>query len=525
MDMPEQTKTEDLSILSELCNGIRVRSGEADIRRRVALDPPGRLSIPAIRAQNELNAIEQQRRVSLSRLRPYTRDLQAEGIEKLRHSGILDALIELQTWAWCPSDIRNEAYAITVSVVTMATAEQVRDLVEKGCIRVLCDSPAPAMAPALRRILELGETERAETGCNPYVDQIKAYGALDWLKRSRQAVAKGTWEHEIDQVLRLFELAIQNSDQDASDRSLGWRPLYPFLTHQRFPKWDREASAELAIEETCPLTMKLFISHRWATPEDPDPGFKHLPMVVMYLSRVFMLANGFIGEDSLAIKDLVIGDSLREAFYESRLGQCRCGSVGWLDVKNILGHDDLFFTKVPDIMRRRNFYRLLKHVRVWYDYSSLPQARGTKEDEEFLDHALSHLANIVGGSEVLALWGIDSIRRAWCIFEVLAARKVHFCAPEAVRWGMVDKVMLKWALNGEDSVQAEELSAYQGRSSLNILIQVNEFKRGVTGLSESEIYTYLIENGLECTKTSDFRRLANLIFCYLNENREANHAT
>jgi len=36
---------------------------------------------------------------------------------------------------------------------------------------------------------------------------------------------------------------------------------------------------------------------------------------------------------------------------------------------------------------------------------------------------------------------------------------------------MVDKAVLKWALSGEDSDQAKEPGAYQGRPSLNILAE------------------------------------------------------
>jgi hypothetical protein len=297
------------------------------------------------------------------------------------------------------------------------------------------------------------------------------------------------------------------------DRALGWRLLYPFLKQRRFPRWNREEEAIPAIEETCPLEIKLFISHRWATPDDPDPGHKHLPTVVEYLTRVFMVANGFLSEDSHTIKELVIGDGLRLAFHESRLDRCGCGSVGWLDVRSILDDEDLFFDRVTDIMRRRNFYRLLKHVRVWYDYSSLPQARGTREEEEFLDRALTHLADIVGQSEVLTLWGIESIKRAWCIFEILAAKTVHFCAPAAHKMGLEGKWRLKWAL--DDQTRAEEAGSYRGRPSPNILITVKQFQDDVTGLSERQIHEYLVKNGIECTKASDLARLANLIHRYL----------
>jgi hypothetical protein len=312
--------------------------------------------------------------------------------------------------------------------------------------------------------------------------------------------------------------------QDTSDQGLGWRLLYPFLKHRRFPKWNREKAAEPAIEETCPLATKLFISHRWATPDDPDPNFKHLPTVVEYLTRVFMVANRFMSEDSLAIKELVIGDGLRSAFHESSLDRCRCGSVGWLDVRSLLEPDDLFFHNVPDILRRRNFYRLLKHVRVWYDYSSLPLARNTREEEALMNRALTQLADIVGRSEVLTLWGLESIRRAWCIFEVLAAKTVHFCSPASAGMTMTDKARARWALSGDGPDRAEELVAYRARPSLNILITVNQFRQSATGLSEREIHEYLLNEAIQCTKGTDLVLLANLVHRYLVEDRGANDA-
>src|ERR1700731_4026009 len=177
---------------------------------------------------------------------------------------------------------------------------------------------------------------------------------------------------------------------DESDRGLGWRILYPFLKHRCFRRWNGEEVAKPYIEETCPLAIKLFISHRWASPDDPDPDHKDLPAVVEYLTRVYMVANGFMNSDSLPIKELVISDELLAAFHQSQLALCRCGSVGWLDLRLLLQADDLFFNKVTEIDRRRNFYKLLKHVRVWYDYSSLPQARGAGKEKALLDRALTH---------------------------------------------------------------------------------------------------------------------------------------
>jgi hypothetical protein len=530
MTTPEED--EDLSDLLDLCRGITVRSWEAELRRKAAMAPPGQYpSVPVLRALNELNSIESRRRSSITRLRAHTRELDVGRIERLKRAGILDALIDLQTYRWCPDDLAREAHEIVVNSLTKASDEQVRYLAEKGCIRALCEAQRDAAVLAIKRVLEVGKAGRAESGRNLYADQLRAHGCLDRLKRLRQQdEARGAAGEEIDQIImRFFETPASQStgegSQDRSDRGLGWRLLYPFFKHRRFPKWNREEAAEVAVEETCPLATKLFISHRWATPDDPDPRGKHLPTVVEYLTRVFMVASGFIGEDSFVVKELVIGDGLRAAFRESRLDLCRCGSIGWLDVRALLEYDDLFFDKVTDIHRRRNFYRLLKHVRVWYDYSSLPQARGTREEEEFLDRALTRLAEIVGRSEVITLWGLESINRAWCIFEVLAAKTVHFCPPGSGSTGGTDKslvkALMKWAASGDDSDRAEELAAYRGRPSLSVLITVNQFRQGVAGLSEQEIHEYFLKNGIQCTKATDLVRLSKLIHRYLTEHHEA----
>lgn len=512
---------DDLSTLSELCRGIRVQPWESDLRRTIAAAAPGRLGVPAMRALGELNAIERQRRDSLSRLRPFTRELDRAGIERLRRSGVLAALLDLQTHPWCPAEIREEVYGTLLSVVTRASDDQLRSLIGEGCIRLLCKATRIDVLPALRRIVDLGESDRESLGRNRYADQIEAEGGLDRLRRIREEDPGAPGSDRIEPLIRSIERATREGGPETTDRGLGWRLLHPFLRHRRFPVWNREEAAVPAIEEGCPLATKLFISHRWSTPEDPDPEQKHLPMVVEYLSRVFMVANGLLREDSVVAKELAVGHGLREAFDESRLDRCRCRSVGWLDLRSLLDPDDLFFRGVPDVVRRRNFYRLLKHVRVWYDYSSLPQSRGTEEDEEFLDRALTHLADVVGGAEVLALWGVDSTQRAWCVFEVLAARSVHFCSPGSLRWGLTESAAAKGALGG-GSPDRSELLSYRGRPGASIRIAVEEFKRGVTGLSEPEIHDYLVGKGFQCTRPSDLVRLARLIRRHIEEGRKAN---
>lgn len=301
-----------------------------------------------------------------------------------------------------------------------------------------------------------------------------------------------------------------------NDRAIGWRPLYPYIRHRRFTKWQHDDVSAFVDEDSCPLAIRLFISHRWKTPDDPDPDNKSLPTIVEYLSRIYMVANGFLDANSHLVKELVIGENLRDAFHERELHYCTCGSVGWLDLRSLLATDDLFYERVSGTHQRRAFYRLLKHVRVWYDYSSLPQARETSEERAVFDRALNRLAGIVNQSEVLALWGLESINRAWCIFEVLAGKKVHFCAPAQAEFNSTQKAMLK-------ASGYADLAEYRGRPSPNILIHVKSFRSSVAGLSEREIEAYLREHRLECSKDEDFGRVARLIHQYLREHDNASN--
>jgi hypothetical protein len=287
------------------------------------------------------------------------------------------------------------------------------------------------------------------------------------------------------------------------DRTSGWRPLYPYLKHRRFTTWKAEDLTASVEEESCPLAIKLFISHRWQTPDDPDPNLTTVPTVVEYLSRIYMTANGMLDTNSPLAKELVAGDDLRRSFEKRSLMQCTCGSVGWLDVRSLLPPGDLFLTRV-DQTSRRDFYRLLKHVRIWYDYASLPQARATLEERTAFDRAFSCLSSVVARSDVLALWGLESINRAWCMFEVLAGKKVHFCAPTQAKHNPELKMMFK-------AYGYPDLVDYQGRPSMSIMIHVNSFRSAIAGKDPRAIERYLRERHIDCTMDEDFGRVAGLI--------------
>lgn len=293
------------------------------------------------------------------------------------------------------------------------------------------------------------------------------------------------------------------SEFGGDDRTAGWRPLYPYLKHRRFTTWKAEDLTASVEEEACPLAIKLFISHRWQTPDDPDPKMTAVATIIEYLSRIYMTANNMLDTHSFVARELVAGDGLRRAFEKRSLERCTCGSAGWLDVRSLLPSGDIFLTRV-DQASRRDFYRLLKHVRVWYDYASLPQARVTPEERAAFDRAFSRLSSVVARSDVLALWGLESINRAWCLFEVLAGRNVHFCAPTQAKHNPELEMMFK-------AFGYPDLADYQGRPSISIMIHVNEFRAAIAGKDPQAIERYLRERHIDCTLDEDFGRVAGLI--------------
>src|SRR5215813_9950302 len=94
-----------------------------------------------------------------------------------------------------------------------------------------------------------------------------------------------------DDPVRSRDATPQVGEAAVNDRAIGWRPLYPYIKHRRFTKWKHDEVSTFVYEDSCPLAIRLFLSHRWKTPDDPDPDSQSLPTIVEYLSRVYMVAN------------------------------------------------------------------------------------------------------------------------------------------------------------------------------------------------------------------------------------------
>ena len=90
------------------------------------------------------------------------------------------------------------------------------------------------------------------------------------------------------------------------------------------------------------------------------------------------------------------------------------------------------------------------------------------------------------------------------MFEVLAGKKVHFCAPTQAKHNPELKMMFK-------AYGYPDLVDYQGRPSMSIMIHVNSFRSAIAGKDPRAIERYLRERHIDCTMDEDFGRVAGLI--------------
>ena len=501
---------------------IRPRFDENEMRLKIVSFSPGYRSVLELRNRAWLDETENGRRQGLKRLKVLTSTISAEQAGPLISSGVIASLIELASFRWCQREIEPEATRIVGGTAAVASHEQVHVLVSMGCIPLLCEglrscddaSEAQDLIRAIKRIIETGQADAAAQGRNIYADQIEGAGGLAHLRELKERTPKGNTSQDdpFEGVFQLFDSLAAAAQSltavlhDRSERGQGWTLLYPFLAQGQFLKWKREDAATFHREDACPLKIKLFISHRWEALQEPDPHGDQLHSLGEYLSRVFMIANGYLDKESYAAKELAIGESLLEQFNEQDVSICRCGTTPYFDLRSLLGYSELFYSRVCDIRPRRNFYQLLKHVHIWYDYASMPQSPRTPDDQIIFEDRLNQLADIAGQSEVIILWGVESLTRAWCVLEGIVGQHLHFCAPAvAPIRGLVDQY---WE---QEATRGTRIAGYRGRNSLSTSIGVRQIKGEIQGKSESAVLEYLEQHWITCTEAEDVAIVARLL--------------
>lgn len=223
-----------------------------------------------------------------------------------------------------------------------------------------------------------------------------------------------------------------------------WLPLLLLVEAGRFQRM-QEWSDRLETGTT-PGRYFAFVSHRWLTPEHPDPDGRQAQFVAWELVactceaiRVAQLrglheprlqsAAGFtIGVQGSGLAESIIVNVLRQALDDQSLERAAAEVAAIGDLTRDHGVTaaaaDAGLDKLRTVIDGHPaLAALLARISVWYDYSCLPQPPRTDDDDTLFRQGLDALVacQVLGRTVVLLDDAEDYLTRAWCTLEGLVA--------------------------------------------------------------------------------------------------------
>jgi hypothetical protein len=211
-----------------------------------------------------------------------------------------------------------------------------------------------------------------------------------------------------------------------------------FPTFATAPRVGHEAGVE--------GVLRIFVSHRWLTPEHPDPARSHYELVMRKLVESCVVALAVAALRGLYSPRKSIpamngahvgfsGDSLAEALIVNvvRLALVTADSETLLEeakdasahIRDAGGLEQMDSAALLDVCAGRTFLStLIDRICVWYDYSCVPQ--DPRQELEAIERAaiLLSLREYIDASYCLFVVDEphDFFSRAWCAFESIAGR-------------------------------------------------------------------------------------------------------
>ncbi|GAA3981582.1 hypothetical protein [Streptomyces plumbiresistens] len=224
-----------------------------------------------------------------------------------------------------------------------------------------------------------------------------------------------------------------------------WLPLPELLAAGRFERM-QECRNRLA-EGPAPGALHCFVSHRWLTPTTPDPDGLQARLtawqLVVAVCEAVLLARRrgltvprrsvpqfemAVGPQGSPLVESLVVNVLRYALDEAGLDEVYA-EIRSLE-KETTDHgvgaalEDAELARLrAEVAARPLLGRLLHRVRLWYDYSCMPQRPRTPQEQLEFEEGLRVLGayQLVGRTVVLLDDADDYLGRAWCTLEVLTA--------------------------------------------------------------------------------------------------------
>ncbi len=182
----------------------------------------------------------------------------------------------------------------------------------------------------------------------------------------------------------------------------------------------QDLEVEPLTHEDCHLL--LFISHRWETPEHPDPTGRQLAALKALIHLVCDACDALSAQT----------EEERARFLPSLR---RYGALQALLLVSRLSPTVL--TLGPSIDGKRALEWLPDHIGVWYDFACLPQSPRSDAQEREFQSALLAWPDLLLSEEVSLIAirdeGDDYESRGWCFAEARLSSDSMVCRPLALR--------------------------------------------------------------------------------------------
>jgi hypothetical protein len=225
-----------------------------------------------------------------------------------------------------------------------------------------------------------------------------------------------------------------------------WLPLPRLIAAGRMARmqdWSDQLVADVEPGQLC-----LFLSHRWLTPDAPDPAGGQSAMAAwqifaaaceavriahqrgLHRPRRRHAALGIVvGPAGSTLAEAILVNVLRPTVPEADVGRLYAETADLeptiADHGVAAAREDTGLSRLRELMAGRPLTNaILGRILLWYDYACMPQRpHGTVDEETEFQQALRNLTayQAIGRTVVLLDDADAHLTRAWCTLEALAA--------------------------------------------------------------------------------------------------------
>lgn len=259
-----------------------------------------------------------------------------------------------------------------------------------------------------------------------------------------------TWTYRLEDIPTLFPANVVAADAGRliahADANLipgaFWLPLSRLIADGRFRPMQqvRDALSGRLAQDAC----RIFVSHRWLTAAHPDPSGAQAQSLAWQLVGAIaeamevvakrgldepraMFFGHFVGCHGSALAESLLVNVVRPAIDRASLSDAVAEARQLPPDPLAAAPRDAGLQLLAGILERSPLMRsLIDRIHLWYDFSCLPQAPRSSEDDTLFRHGLMALGAIQsqGWTVVMADDADDYLGRAWCVLEAVSAHRL-----------------------------------------------------------------------------------------------------